>query len=55
MLANPIFMEPDFLGLNLSSATYWGFPGSTKVKNPPPMQEMQEMQLWSQGWEDSPE
>ena len=28
-------MEPDFLGLNLSSATYWGFPGSTKVKNPP--------------------
>ena len=35
MLANPIFMEPDFLGLNLSSATYWGFPGGTGVKNLP--------------------
>ena len=28
-------MEPDFLGLNLSSATYWGFPGGTGVKNLP--------------------
>ena len=28
-------MEPDFLGLNLSSATYWGFLGGTEVKNPP--------------------
>ena len=35
MLANPIFIEPDFLGLNLSSATYWGFLGGTEVKNPP--------------------
>ena len=30
----------------------WGFPGSSMVKNPPPKQEMQEMQLQSLGWED---
>ena len=29
-----------------------GFPGSSVVKNPPPMQETQEMQVQSLGWFD---
>jgi len=28
----------------------WGFPGSSVVKNPPPTQETQEMQVQSLGW-----
>ena len=28
-----------------------GFPGGSAVKNPPAMQEMQEMQVPSLGWE----
>lgn len=31
---------------------YWGFPGSTAVKNRLPAQEMQEMEVQSLGWED---
>ena len=30
-----------------------GFPGDTVVKNPPTMQETQEMQVLSLGWEDA--
>ena len=29
-----------------------GFPGGSVVKIPPAMQELQEMQVWSLGWED---
>ena len=29
-----------------------GFPGDSVVKNPPAMQERQEMHVWSLGWED---
>ena len=29
-----------------------GFPGGTVVKNPPAIQEVQEIQVWSLGWED---
>ena len=29
-----------------------GFPGGTVVKNLPAIQEMQETQIWSLGWED---
>ena len=29
-----------------------GFPGGTVVKNLPAIQEVQEMQVWSLGWED---
>ena len=32
-----------------------GFPGGSVVKNPPAMQERQEMQVWSPGREDPPE
>ena len=31
---------------------YVGFPGGSTVKNPPAMQEPQEMQFWSPGQED---
>ena len=31
---------------------FWGFPGGSVVKNPPAMQETQEMQVRSLGWED---
>ena len=30
----------------------WGFPGGSAVKNPPAVQEMQEMWVQSLGWED---
>ena len=30
----------------------WGFPGSSVVKNPPGMQEIQETQVQSLGWVD---
>ena len=30
----------------------WGFPGGSVVKNPPAMQEMQEMLVQSLSWED---
>ena len=30
----------------------WGFPGGSVVKNPPAMQEIQETQVQSLGWED---
>ena len=33
--------------------THWGFPGGSAVKNLPAMQETQEMQVQSLGWEDS--
>ena len=29
-----------------------GFPGGSMAKNPPAMQKMQEMWVWSLGWED---
>ena len=32
---------------------YTSFPGGSAVKNPPAMQEMEEMQVWSLGQEDS--
>ena len=32
--------------------TYVGFPGHSAVKNPPAMQELQERQVPSLGWED---
>ena len=32
---------------------YTSFPGGLAVKNPPAMQEMEEMQVWSLGQEDS--
>ena len=35
--------------------TYWGFPGGSVVKNPPAMQETQEMRVRSLGQEDPPE
>ena len=35
-----------------SAVSYWGFPGSTVVKNHLPMQETQETQVWSLGRED---
>ena len=31
---------------------FWGFPGGSVVKNPPAMQETQEMQVWSWSRED---
>ena len=31
------------------------FPGSSMIKNPPVMQEMPKMQVWSLGWEDPSE
>ena len=31
---------------------YWGFPGALVVKNLLPMQETQDTQVWSLGWED---
>ena len=35
------------------SCYYWGFPGGSMVKNlPANAKEMQEMQVWSLGWED---
>ena len=30
----------------------WGFPGGSVVKNPPAMQEMQDMWVWYLGQED---
>ena len=39
-----------FLG---SILILWGFPGGSGVKNPSAMQQMQEMQVQSLGWEDS--
>ena len=30
----------------------WGFPGGSGVKSPPAMQEMQETQVQSLGWDD---
>ena len=36
-----------------SSNQKWGFPGSSTVKNPLAMQEPQEIQVQSLGWEDS--
>ena len=29
-----------------------GFPSGSEVKNPPAVKEMQEMMVWSLGWED---
>ena len=31
---------------------FWGFPGGSVVKNPPAVQETQEMQVWSWSQED---
>ena len=31
----------------------WGFPEGSAIKNPPAMQQTQEMRVWSLGWEDS--
>ena len=35
-------------------ACLWGFPGGSAVKNPPAMQETQDMQVQSLGQKDSP-
>ena len=37
---------------NASLCEYWGFPGDSAVKNLPEMQEFQESQVRSMGWED---
>ena len=37
---------------NASLCEYWGFPGDSAVKNLPEMQESQESQVRSMGWED---
>ena len=38
--------------LSVYNPLLWGFPGGSAVKNPPAMQEMQEMQVPSLGQED---
>ena len=37
---------------NANLYEYWGFPGDSAVKNLPEMQESQESQVRSMGWED---
>ena len=37
----------------LLTHVYLGFSGGSAVKNPPAMQELQEMQVQSLGWEDT--
>ena len=37
---------------NSSLCEYWGFPGGSEVKNLPAIQESQESQVQSMGWED---
>ena len=41
------------LGINIHTLLYMGFPGGSEVKNPPAMQETQEMQVQSPGHEGS--
>ena len=38
--------------LLITFATWWGFPGGSVVKNPPALQEIQEMLVHSLGLED---
>ena len=40
-----------FLSIVTSLTSLSGLPGSSAVKNPPAMQEPQEMWVWSLGWE----
>ena len=42
----------DLCLLVLLMSILWGFPGGSVVKNPPAMQEMQEMLVQSLSWED---
>ena len=41
-----------FLNCNIIDIILWGFPGGSVVINLPSMQEPQEMQVQSLGWED---
>ena len=38
--------------MNWKSLTFLGVPGGAEEKNPLSMQETQEAQVWSLGWED---
>ena len=37
---------------NTATKVTWGFPGGSVVRNPPAMQESQEIQVWILDWED---
>ena len=45
----PLFYSPS---MDLAQISHWGFPGGSAVENPPVVQEMQEMRVWSLGQEE---
>ena len=49
------FIKCTVVGFSIFTRWYnhsWDFPGSSAVKNPPAMQEIQETQVQFLGWED---